>query len=63
MQYSGPTTTAESSSEGRMKTDAGCCPHGLKKCLKCAIKKAPSKVGTKKASDKKLKNFMSKSKR
>ena len=37
MQYSGPITTATSQSEGRLKVGAG-CPHGKKKCLKCAIK-------------------------
>jgi len=38
MQDSGPITTATSQSEGRLKVGAG-CPHGRKKCLKCALKK------------------------
>ena len=63
MQYSGHTTTADSTSEERMKVDAGCCQHGKKKCLKCAISSSPKKVGKKKESDKKLKNFLSKSKK
>lgn len=37
-QYSGPTTTADSNADGRMKVAAG-CSHGRKKCLKCAISK------------------------
>lgn len=32
---SSPRTTADSMAEGRMKVD---CPHGRKKCLKCAMK-------------------------
>ena len=41
MQYSESTTTADSQSEGRLKVDAGMCPHGKRgKCLKCAIKKS-----------------------
>lgn len=44
MQYSTPTTTSESTSEGRMKVDAGCC-HNKKKCLKCSIKKYSGKGG------------------
>jgi hypothetical protein len=36
-QYSGPTTTANSKSEGRLVVGAG-CQHKKKKCLKCAVK-------------------------
>lgn len=41
MQDSGPTTTATSQSDGRMKVASG-CPHGKKngKCLKCVISKS-----------------------
>jgi len=37
-QFSGPTTTSDSASDGRLKVGAG-CPHGRKKCLKCAMGK------------------------
>lgn len=38
MQYTGPTTTAESNGDERMKVSTG-CSHGKAKCLKCAMKK------------------------
>ena len=37
-QYSGPTTTATSQTDGRLKVAAG-CSHKKSKCLKCAISK------------------------
>lgn len=44
-QYSAPTTTADSKSDGRLKVGAG-CSHGKKKCLKCAISKHDGKGGS-----------------
>lgn len=44
-QISGPTTTATSAGEGRLKVGASCCGTGKKKCLKCAIAKADGKGG------------------